>query len=121
MILVDSSLWIELLRRGHARLQRALEVETIVIHDFVLGELSLGHLRKGSELIATMESLHRLAVASHDEVLMVIDKYELRGSGIGWIDAHLIASCLIDGVRLWTLDRTLVRAIGGRGLPLDTD
>lgn len=116
MILVDASLWIELVRRGHARLQRVLEAEVIVTHEFVLGELALGHLRKGSDVLATMAALPRLALASHDEVLMAIEKYELRGSGIGWVDAHLIASCLIGGVRLWTLDRTLVRTLEGQGL-----
>jgi hypothetical protein len=32
------------------------------------------------------------------------------GTGIGWIDAHLLGSTLLAGARLWTLDAPLARA-----------
>ncbi|MGH7244955.1 MAG: type II toxin-antitoxin system VapC family toxin [Phycisphaerales bacterium] len=116
MILVDSSLWVEHLRRGHPRLQGVLETEPVVTHDFVLGELSLGHLKKGSDFLKTLAGLPRLLPADHEEVLAAVDRLDLRGSGIGWIDAHLVASCLIEGARLWTIDRVLLRALDGAQL-----
>jgi hypothetical protein len=33
----------------------------------------------------------------------------LWGRGIGWVDAHLLASVLLDRIRLWTLDARLAR------------
>jgi predicted nucleic acid-binding protein len=31
----------------------------------------------------------------------------LHGCGIGWVDAHLLASARLSGARLWTLDAPL--------------
>jgi hypothetical protein len=49
-------------------------------------------------------------VAEHDEVLALVDSHGLAGSGIGWIDAHLLAAALLSSASLWTLDRRLARA-----------
>ena len=38
------------------------------------------------------------------------------GKGLGWVDVHLLASALLAGVPLWTLDRPLARAAGQLGL-----
>jgi hypothetical protein len=38
----------------------------------------------------------------------------LHGRGIGWIDAHLLASALVGRLRLWTTDPAL--AIAAREL-----
>ncbi len=32
------------------------------------------------------------------------------GRGLGWIDAHLLASTRLDGETLWTLDGALKKA-----------
>ena len=48
-------------------------------------------------------------MAEHDEVLTLVAYHRLWGSGVGWVDAHLLASALLSGVRLWTLDRPLAR------------
>ena len=34
----------------------------------------------------------------------------LHGSGIGWVDAHLLASALVGRLRLWTTDPALATA-----------
>jgi len=40
----------------------------------------------------------------------LVEERRLWGLGIGWIDAHLLASALLSGCRLWTLDERLHRA-----------
>lgn len=47
------------------------------------------------------------STASNDEVLDLIDQRPLRGKGMGWTDAHLLASALLSGCRLWTRDISL--------------
>src|SRR2546422_690851 len=56
--------------------------------------------------LATLESPR---VAEHHEVLTLIERSRLWGRGIGWVDAHLLASVLLDRIRLWTLDARLAR------------
>ncbi|MCH6547975.1 MAG: hypothetical protein IH798_05960 [Gemmatimonadetes bacterium] len=37
----------------------------------------------------------------------LVRRRRLMGSGIGWVDAHLLAASLVEDVSLWTLDRSL--------------
>jgi predicted nucleic acid-binding protein len=48
----------------------------------------------------------------------LIEHRRLAGSGIGWVDAHLLASALLSGARLWTLDRPLARVAQRLGVAL---
>ena len=107
MILVDTSVWVAHLRQGNARLATLLGETAVLIHPFIIGELALGNLRQRDEILGLLENLPTAQVATHREVLSMIDNRDLAGTGIGWIDAHLLASALLSDVPLWTLDRRL--------------
>lgn len=107
MILADSSLWVDHLRRGHAALKEALQDGQVLAHPFVIGELSCGNLRHRSEILGFLNLMPAATVAEHDEVLRLVESRALFGKGIGWIDAHLLASALLSGAMLWTLDKRL--------------
>ncbi|HVP53676.1 MAG TPA: hypothetical protein VMU45_01685 [Candidatus Eisenbacteria bacterium] len=57
--------------------------------------------------MSLLRSLPQVPVGSHDEVLAFVDRHRLTGRGIGWIEAHLLASALLAGSLLWTRDRRL--------------
>jgi len=107
LILVDTSVWVDHLRRGNARLEALLRDGLVLVHPFVFGELALGRLKKRSEILGLLGEIPRAEQASHEEVLQFVDRHELAGSGVGWIDAHLLVSAALVGVSLWTLDRRL--------------
>lgn len=107
MILADTSVWVDHLRRRHATLARHLERGEIVCHPFVIGEISLGSLWQRDEVLGLLAELPTASVVPHGEVRALVERRALAGQGIGWVDAHLIASALVDGVGLWTLDRRL--------------
>ena len=74
----------------------------------VTGELALGHLRGRSEVLRLLEHLPQATVATAAELLEFIDRRELFGLGIGYIDAQLLAATMLtDSGRLWTRDRRL--------------
>ena len=110
MVLVDTSVWIEHPRHGHPALDRALAAGEVVTHPFVLGELACGGLGKAREIRTLLGALPRVDEATHDEVVAMVDARRLAGSGIGWIDAHLLAAALIARIDLMTLDRALAAA-----------
>lgn len=85
-------------------------------HPFVVGELALGHLTRRREILGLLSELPRAQVATHEEVLALVDRHHLAGAGIGWIDAHLLASAALSGVSLWTLDRRLGAVAARLGL-----
>ena len=108
MILVDTSIWIDHLRSGDARLSSLLAANIVAIHPFVLGEIALGYLRQRQAIMGFLQGLPRHAMATDAEVLTFIDRFTLAGTGIGYIDAHLLASTRLNvGSRLWTRDKRL--------------
>jgi hypothetical protein len=49
-------------------------------------------------------------LVEHEEVMSFVDARRLYGRGIGWVDAHLLASTLLTRCVIWTLDKPLRRA-----------
>jgi predicted nucleic acid-binding protein len=107
MILVDTSVWIDHLRSGNRRLQSLLEDAEVLVHPFVVGELACGTLRNREEVLTLLQALPEAQAAEHDEVMRVVERERLYGRGIGWIDAHLLASARLSSASLWTLDKRL--------------
>ena len=107
MLLVDTSIWVDHLRRGDAQLQDALERGQVGIHPWIIGELACGQLRQREQVLSLLGDLPQLSVATDQEVLHLIESQQLMGCGIGYIDVHLIAACLISNAKLWTRDQRL--------------
>ena len=110
MILPDTSVWIDYLRNGNPFLADLLTEREILCHPFVVGELACGFLKAREETLDLLQTLDEAPVAQHDEVLQLIELHDLMGTGIGWVDAHLLASALLGNAQLWTLDTPLARA-----------
>lgn len=110
MFLVDTSVWGHHLKRTDQGLVALLEDGAVLTHPAVIGELALANLRKREETLGLLGRLPCAKVATDREVLSFIDRLSLHGRGIGWIDAHLLASALLTGCGLWTADRPLVAA-----------
>jgi predicted nucleic acid-binding protein len=109
MILVDTSVWVDHLRSGDAGLIALLNTSQVVMHPFVLGELACGNLRQRTEVLSLLKDLPQATMARDDEVLFYIERYELMGRGIGYVDTHLLAAVALDGnMRLWTRDKRLL-------------
>ncbi len=109
MILADTSVWVDHFRRRNARLTELLENAAVLCHPFIVGELACGELDPRREILALLDRRPRAVVADHDEVLAFVESNRLIGSGIGWIDAHLLASAVLSDATIWTLDRRLQR------------
>lgn len=109
MILVDTSIWIDHLRADDSALTRLLETGRVLAHPFVIGELALGHLHQRQPILDALHDLPQATVATDVEVLAFIDRQQLIGLGIGYVeDVHLLASVqLTPGAQLWTRDKRL--------------
>jgi predicted nucleic acid-binding protein len=110
MVLVDTSVWVEHLRRGEPKLVSLLENAEVLCHPFIVGELACGNLHRRGEVLRLLSALPSLPAVSSGEILPFIERNRLQGKGLGLIDMHLLASCTLAGQPLWTLDRRLARA-----------
>jgi predicted nucleic acid-binding protein len=116
VVLADTSVWIEHWRKGEPGLARLLEGDDILVHPFVIGELSLGALHPRAQVIEDLRALPAVPLAEDSEVSVLVERHRLWGRRLGWIDVHLLASALIAGCRIWTRDRPLSAAAQRLGI-----
>jgi predicted nucleic acid-binding protein len=116
VILVDTSVWVEHLRHGLPRLATLLQECEVLIHPWVIGELACGNLRNRQQILELLQGLPMATVASDAEVLLLIERDRLMGRGIGYVDAHLLASARLSHCRLWTQDRRMAAVAQEQGL-----
>ena len=89
-VLLDTSVWIDHLRSGDALVTELLET---------------------GEVLGLLGALPRAPIATAEELLVFINRHRLAGRGIGYVDAHLLASAFLHpGLRLLTRDRRLHEA-----------
>jgi predicted nucleic acid-binding protein len=110
VILIDTSVWVDHLRHGDKLVAGLLNAGRVLAHPFVIGELGLGNLRQRQSILTSFQDLPQANLATDQEVLHFIGRYALAGLGIGYVDAHLLASIrLTGGSSLWTRDKRLSR------------
>lgn len=111
MILVDTSVWVDHLRRTEPALAKLLDQAAVLGHPWVTGEIALGNLRRRDEVVGLLRSLPQAPLATAPELLSFIAREQLGGTGIGYVDTQLLAATrLHTNARLWTKDTRLVEA-----------
>ena len=108
-ILIDTNIMVHHLKSEIEQVKELIDAGLAVTHPFVLAELALGSLSDREMTMAALEIMPLLPVADYHEVRDLIEVPKLYTRGIGFVDAHLIASLLIVGipVDLWTDDVSL--------------
>lgn len=115
-VLVDSSVWIDHLRRSEPHLAELLGAGQVVSHSAVIGELACGTFRRREQVLQDLQRLPALTHARIEEAMHLVERYRLWGHGLGWTDVLLLASCRLGGAALWTRDRALRAAAGEVGV-----
>ena len=107
VILVDTSVWINHFRFCSPLLVKLLDQQRVLLHPFILGEIACGNLTQRKEIISLLHVLPTVQTADHDDILYFIDQHNLMGRGVGLVDVHLLASCMIERCPIWTADKRL--------------
>lgn len=110
MVLVDTSVWIDHLRRGDAGLASLLETREVLCHPFIIGEIACGHLTSRKEILRRLGMLPSAAMVRHPEALEFIETRRLSGMGLGFIDMNLLAAASLGGNLIWSRDKALRKA-----------
>ena len=110
MVLVDTSVWVNHFRRGEDHLAKLLMDAEVACHSFIIGELACGNIGNRAEILNLLRSLPLTQAIDLDEYLYFVERNQLYGVGIGFVDAHLLASARLAGVPLWTNDKKLQHA-----------
>lgn len=115
-VLVDTSVWRKYLAgvASTRALGQLLDDDAVLLHPFVLGELTLGGL--SDREASLFRRLPEVPVVDHAEIIAFVAERRLTRKGIGWVDAHLLASALLADARLWSADRVLISAARSLGV-----
>nr|WP_206051684.1 VapC toxin family PIN domain ribonuclease [Nocardioides ferulae] len=112
-------MWVDHLRAGDLELAAMLDAGRVLMHPAVRGELALGTLADRTEVLHLLGQLPAATAATDSEVLALVEAAGLWGRGVGWVDAHLLASVrLTPHAGLWTRDRRLRTAADDCGVPV---
>ena len=110
MVLADTSVWIDHLRAGDETLSSLLQERSVLSHPWIIGEVALGSLRDRAEVLGLLSALPKAAVATDEDVRWLIEHEALHGTGIGLVDAQILASVkLTPGAQVWTRDKRLLK------------
>lgn len=116
-VLVDTSVWVAHFRQRDENLVALLNDGVVVCHPYVVAEIACGTPPDRRGVIQRLSDLEFATVATHDEVLELIERQALYGKGCGLVDLSLLASTLLTQyTQLWTLDARLMKvaAVLGR-------
>ena len=117
MILVDTSVWVDHFRNPIGALEGLLASAMLVQHPYVTGELALGNFKDRPSALKFLRALPVAQVASQVDFLTFVEAARLHGTGVGFVDAHLLAACrLTPGTLLWSRDNRLEGWAGSMGL-----
>jgi predicted nucleic acid-binding protein len=107
-VLIDSSVWINHINSGSEILGGLLKKKRVYLHPMVLGEIAMGSLRQRELILKELRQLPMVITASNAEVMAMVEWLELFSKGIGFVDAHLLASVrLTANATLLTNDNRL--------------
>jgi predicted nucleic acid-binding protein len=110
MILVDTSAWIQHLRRSDAALVTFLREQRVRACDVVIGELLLGSgLPAG--FARDLRALPRLPSPTAAETCTFVERHSrtFAGAGVGWADIQILLTAAKAGARLHTSDKAVRR------------
>jgi predicted nucleic acid-binding protein len=106
-VLVDTSVWIDHLRRDHPQLKLLLAERGVLTHPLVIGELACGGIKNRSTVLGNLKLLPHAKLAEHFEVLEFIEEHRLHGRGLSIVDVQLLASARLSDAFLMTQDAAL--------------
>lgn len=116
MIAVDTSIWVDHFRSRSDALTALLIGGHVLQHPFVTAELAMGSLRDWQDTVDDLNALPRLAVVGDEDFYGFIAQNRLAGSGVGFVDVHLMAAAQSAGARIWTRDARMASHAAALGM-----
>jgi predicted nucleic acid-binding protein len=117
VILADTSVWIDFFRKPDKHVQDLARQRRICGHPFVTGELAAGSLHVRHRMVLMLRNLPQLQPVEDSAFYAFLEKHEVNGKGMGFVDIHLLAAASEAGnVQVWTRDRRMLEQATHLGL-----
>ena len=117
MIVLDTSVWVDHLRKSQPEVVHLLQSGRIIQHGMVTGELAMGNLHNWAQTVQSLRCLPAIATLEDEALFDFVHSAGLPGTGLGLVDAHILgAVAAVPDCRLWTRDRRLLTQVEQLGL-----
>jgi len=117
LILVDTSVWVDHIRRPSPELVELIRSRRCLLHPYVLAEIALGNLPDWPARVARLRALPGVTPLPDDALLGLVEELGLQGSGVGFVDAHLLGSCRgRPETLIWSRDKRLASRAESLGI-----
>lgn len=116
-VLVDSSIWIEHIKKPCEPLVFLLNNSRVLTHSWIVGEIALGTFKGREAFLRNLNLLPKAIEVSNDELLSFIEVFSLRGMGVGLVDVQILASAKLSEVAILTRDKALKTAMAKLKIP----
>jgi predicted nucleic acid-binding protein len=108
MIVIDTSVWADHFRKPEERLTEIGRSGRLRMHPFIVGEISAGSLYQWDRTIAALRLIPVIEMIEEADFFVFMKDYQLMGSGLSFVDIHLLASVrAAKSAALWTRDKKL--------------
>ena len=109
-IMPDTCMWIHHYDRKNPVLKTyLLRGDDIVTHDMIKGELVMGTLKDRQRVITEVNELECIDTLDAGIVRAMVEKHQLYGLGLQWVDVNLLCSAIANNCAIVTTDRRLER------------
>lgn len=108
LVIADSSIWMDHINQGDSELVNLMKQRRVRLHPMIIAEIALGSIKQRAVMLEELNAFPQVDQSSHSEVMAMIEWMRLLGTGVGYVDAHLLAATrqLRIGA-LWTRDKKL--------------
>jgi predicted nucleic acid-binding protein len=108
MIVIDTSVWADHFRKAEAAVTDIGRSGELRMHPFVVGELAAGNLPDWNRTVAALRLIPAAATVEENILFQFMADHGLMGSGLSFVDIHLLASVAIaESAQLWSRDKRL--------------
>lgn len=107
-VIIDSSVWIDHLRKPNGVVRQLLEEGKALSHSWIIGELATGQIKNRHNFLGNLKLLTMVKEATVKETLDFLEAHQLYGRGLSFTDVHVVASALLSDVRILTRDKPMI-------------
>lgn len=108
LVIADSSIWMDHINQGDSELVNLMKQRLVRLHPMIIAEIALGSIKQRAVMLEELNAFPQVDLLSHSEVIAMIEWMKLFGTGVGYVDSHLLAATMQLRIgALWTRDKKL--------------
>lgn len=104
-VIPDTCIWIDFIHKQDRYLSELLRDDRVIVLDVIIGEIAVGNLRQRARNLKFLRELDSIKEPDFQSTIAFIERHQLFGIGLSWVDAMVLNAARLAGVELWTRNK----------------